>query len=798
MSRSFAFHRRANRMRARQSTRTTGPTRLALARVAAVALTAVVMGACVDDGTTLCASGVRCPGDRVCTYDGDACREENSLCGNGVRDVAEGELCDDGNMQSGDGCRFDCKSTESCGDGTTEPEEPCDDGPLNGMSTSDCDDSCQRQCGNGVLMEFEDCDDTLFRVTCLDFGFDRGMLTCNNQCVPETWDCGYIGWAPEDRVTGTGDLRGLWGDTNGTVFAVGEDESGRTAILRYKGLKWGEDPSKPDFGPLHDVWGSGPDDVFAVGSAGKALHYDGSTWVERSEGLDPLVTLRGVWTAGADSDVIAVGDQGTIARYSRSARAWTRESLPLSVPEETVLEAVWGDGKSQLYAVGHARGRGVIVRYTGQRWELDAEELTTPELLDIWGSAEGDVFVVGEEGVILLRDPSSDRWAAMASNNTLALHSLWGSSADQVFAVGERGIVLFYDGEQWSTLESATDLTLTAVWGNPFLGIAAAAENGRVLRYHGWSWVAAPTRPEGGAIRSMWANGLSDVYVLTEDVIYPQRFDGRTWSLMSDGFAALDCLGTASSGGPSPLRHLWGRTDDDLYAVGDGNVILRYRPEQGWTCMTFDVPLSVDVHRILGTNDTFRSVFAVGEIVDDGGGIVLWHDGRSWREMIRTDAPLRGIWGETGNELFVVGDEGTILHYDAAAPGQWRQIPCEPSESVPCGRLNAIWGSSRSSIHVVGENGVTLRFDGQSWSTPLVISTEHLLDLWGTSEHVFAVGASGSLFHHERDTWAPVHSGTDQKLTSVWGLENPRVVMFGGEGGTFRRFVVSDDVPIVY
>lgn len=786
-------------MQARQQSRR--PPGLArLARVAFLAITAVTMSPCVDDGTTLCSTGLRCPESYLCTHDGDGCRVENSTCGDNFPDP--GEMCDDGNVQSGDGCRFDCGSLERCGDGERDLEEACDDGPRNGMINSSCDVHCQDECGNGVLKQTEVCDDTLFSMTCLDFGFDRGTLACDGDCQPDTRDCGFIGWTPEDRVADTGDLYGLWGDTNGHGFAVGETESGdEPAILHYKNPNWTTDELAENPGPLYDVWGSAPDDVFAVGSSGKALQYDGSAWVERVAGLDPQVTLRGVWTAGRAGDVIAVGDDATIVRYQRSAATWTRESLPASLPEDTVLEAVWGDGVDRLYAVGHdAGGRGVIVRHTGERWERDAPALDTPGLLDIWGSVEGDVFAVGEDGVILHRKRGSDTWSIMSSPSTLTLHSLWGSRADQVFAVGERGAVLFYDGEQWSTLESATDLTLTAVWGIPRFGIAAVAENGRILRYHDWSSVTVPPQPEGGAIRSLWAGGLSDVYVLTEGVVYPQRFDGTTWSLMSEGFADLDCLELSSSGGPSPLRHLLGSAGGNLYAVGDGNVILRYRPGQGWTCMTLGLPATVDVHRIWETGDAFRALFAVGALGGEGGGIVLRHDGRSWRELKRTDVPLRGIWGETANELFVVGDEGTILHYDNPAPGieSWQQIPCELNGGMPCGRLNAVWGSSRFDVHVVGENGVTLRFDSQSWSSPTVISTEHLLDLGGGPEHVFAVGASGSLFHRERDAWTPVHSGTDQKLTSVWGLDNPRALILGGEGATIRRFLISDDVPISY
>ncbi len=58
-------------------------------------------------------------------------------CGNGI--VEPGEVCDDGNQLSGDGCRGDCKSNEQCGNGVvdTDEHETCDDGNL--MSHDGCD-----------------------------------------------------------------------------------------------------------------------------------------------------------------------------------------------------------------------------------------------------------------------------------------------------------------------------------------------------------------------------------------------------------------------------------------------------------------------------------------------------------------------------------------------------------------------------------------------------------------------------------------------------------------------------------
>jgi len=61
-------------------------------------------------------------------------------CGNGV--VNEGEVCDDGNRQPGDGCGLDCDTDESCGNDFLDEAagEECDDG--NRRDGDRCDSEC--------------------------------------------------------------------------------------------------------------------------------------------------------------------------------------------------------------------------------------------------------------------------------------------------------------------------------------------------------------------------------------------------------------------------------------------------------------------------------------------------------------------------------------------------------------------------------------------------------------------------------------------------------------------------------
>lgn len=54
-------------------------------------------------------------------------RDTPAYCGDGVVDA--GELCDDGNLQPGDGCSFAC-TLPVCGDGLVDPGEDCDPGEL--------------------------------------------------------------------------------------------------------------------------------------------------------------------------------------------------------------------------------------------------------------------------------------------------------------------------------------------------------------------------------------------------------------------------------------------------------------------------------------------------------------------------------------------------------------------------------------------------------------------------------------------------------------------------------------------
>lgn len=126
--------------------------------------------------------------------DGGDCKyivpDAGPYCGDGIKSLEVGELCDDGNRLGGDGCSANCKREEPnflcetpgqpcvslvvCGNGVRDVGESCDDG--NKTEGDGCNATCKvesgyrcivagqpcqllQDCGNGVRSEGEGCDD---------------------------------------------------------------------------------------------------------------------------------------------------------------------------------------------------------------------------------------------------------------------------------------------------------------------------------------------------------------------------------------------------------------------------------------------------------------------------------------------------------------------------------------------------------------------------------------------------------------------------------------------------------------
>lgn len=80
---------------------------------------------------------------------GTLARLRSTYCGDGTRQAAAGEQCDDGNFVDGDACTADC-TLPHCGDGAVDPFEQCDQGVANAPDGACRNDCSWASCGDGV------------------------------------------------------------------------------------------------------------------------------------------------------------------------------------------------------------------------------------------------------------------------------------------------------------------------------------------------------------------------------------------------------------------------------------------------------------------------------------------------------------------------------------------------------------------------------------------------------------------------------------------------------------------------
>jgi hypothetical protein len=288
-------------------------------------------------------------------------------------------------------------------------------------------------------------------------------------------------------------------------------------------------------GPLYDVTIKGPlNGPVIVGAAGTILH-----------GTAPAPTQEpwlAVW-ARADSNVVAVGRNGTLAHFDGTA--WYSYATTTRTSD---FNDVWGYADTLAYAVGSS---GVIVRWNG-RYLQRVPSGATRTLFGVWGTGPANVFAVGFGGTIVHFDGGA--WTAMPSPTTKTLRDVWGTSTSNAFASGDDGTLLHYNGVQWEPFSAPPADSaghIFALWRKA-PGPLWAGTQGGLYRWEANTWTRELTTP----VTVLHGQGDSAAVALTPGGI--RRWDGTTWHA-AQPLAALDLwmLSPASlwAAGPQGILH---------------------------------------------------------------------------------------------------------------------------------------------------------------------------------------------------------------------------------------------------
>ncbi len=185
--------------------------------------------------------------------------------------------------------------------------------------------------------------------------------------------------------------------------------------------------------------------------------------------------------------------------------------------------------------------------------------------------------------------------------------------------------------------------------------------------------------------------------------------------------------------------------------------------------------ISAHLRGIWGSSE--NNIFAVGR-----DGVIIHYDGNTWEAMTsNTSDYLRDVWGSSENDVFAVGYSGTIIHYDGNEAGIWEEMNSGVSDD-----LNSVWGSSEKDVFAIGEDGIILHYDGISWIKMTVLTFNPLYSIWGNSGNdIYAVGGAWNDFiilHYDGKNWAEMKDSFSNIPYDIWGNAGNNIFTVGNAG----------------
>ncbi|MBN1670081.1 MAG: VCBS repeat-containing protein [Kiritimatiellae bacterium] len=507
------------------------------------------------------------------------------------------------------------------------------------------------------------------------------------------------------------DFVAVWGSGKDDVFVLDQWGGWTAAIAHFDGREWRIHATMDlyECGEWRDIWGSGPNDVYVVGYEefdecdpdAVIFHFDGNAWTRVLYG--GYGEISAVWGRGSN-DVYAVADGARLLHYD--GRDWARMTVGDSGQQPARIRGVTGTGVSLLVVGSGGSGEPTVWEYNGTLWNKtmmsDGSGLSAG-----WAGEGGGAFVVGESGLLAVRD--GGRWATHTATLTdKPLCGVWGTSESDVYAVGGvsgQGAILHYDGTAWSSMALRTNISLSAVWGTGPANLYAVGSERRestyvpvVLRGNGQSWrVQDSPVLEGigtGSFADVWGSGPGDVYAVggMAPGYGPNRglichYDGAGWTVVDRN----------RTGWPDWWRAVWGSGPDDVFVVGRGSTVFHY-DGAGWAQMTLPAVDSWDdLADVWGTgpNDVY--------VIKQYGQTLYHYDGTSWK--VRSIAPYSpydgyqfALWGTDGNNLFA-----GLSHFDGS---EWTRTLGFAR------RIYGVWGPNPNTVFAVGESGTILQYKG--------------------------------------------------------------------------------------
>jgi len=290
-------------------------------------------------------------------------------------------------------------------------------------------------------------------------------------------------------------------------------------------LRWNSEIA-PSTGAYYAVWGTSASDVMAVGTAGRVVHFDGSSYSPLSSGTTN--TLFDVW-GSSSTNVYMVGALGTVLRYDGSSFS------PVTLPgTPRTMWDIDGTTAGNAFMVGQAydgvMNRAAVYSNDGSGWSGPTflSATNNSNAYGVWAVSATEAFAVGSAGAIWHLEGGV--WTPMTSPLTTPLNGIWGTSASNVYAVGSANggmaTLLHYDGSSWSRIPMTTNTFLWKVGGTGANNIYAVGGNtgttttATILHFDGHQWLFETSPTTGLSLYGTYTSGWTNFTVSTNSGIF--------------------------------------------------------------------------------------------------------------------------------------------------------------------------------------------------------------------------------------------------------------------------------------
>ncbi|MBL8914078.1 MAG: hypothetical protein JNM17_25460 [Archangium sp.] len=512
--------------------------------------------------------------------------------------------------------------------------------------------------------------------------------------------CTAEGWCWENPLPQGHTLNAGWRADTRHAWFVGEART----ILFWDGERSAlQHNPAPPITNLFDVQGSSPTEVYAVGSQGVILHFDGTQW-EREQ-TNPISTA-------SFRKVLALGDGGALAGGTGGLLFSRRAQLEPNIR--------WGP-----------------------------ENLgTTDDVRDLFLDRDGRALVLTRRNQLFVRGTQgwepylnvgilSESYAAGTLNGELVVAGT-GPNGVSVVTLVDAG--LEDGGSLWNPIDAG------------FLIVDLAPGDGGVFligqNQYGW------LDPDGGVLRGT-INGFNQQMTGISHQDHTLLLAGyagfmATFNLDSTNpMTALTLRSSPFQRSGSNFNAVCGTSPTSFFAVGGNETgggprwYERNELANGieWRMREFS----------LGGTNAFHGCFAESDrawfLGDDSKFTLLVSSQPSYNDFTGN---FGGVyvsgWGarnvgyyfvRTQSDQLTVSDSGVGNSFEARSVG------------INNANLRAVWGLSGDAIVTVGQNGNVSRYDGVNW-TPSTLGTEDLNSLHGVrlqsgAPRYVASGANGTI-----------------------------------------------------